>query len=273
VVLVLIPVAFTAGACSPPAEERVEEPAEATPAVLPTDSIPVRRVSFAGESAMAYSTPGFEHNPHVDVSCTNCHVSVPGHARHASTPCGECHGATGTGTGATLTKADCQACHHRADPPRDCERCHAAGEMAAPIGVAARLTVAGRTHERGLEFAHSRHSDRLCADCHALPEVMPVRSCASCHEHHHRQDADCTTCHVKPAADSHDLNAHRTCGGSGCHDNVSFLELPLTRPVCLACHTEQRDHEPARECADCHLVRSLAEHDLSILAGRTRIRP
>jgi hypothetical protein len=43
------------------------------------------------------------------------------------------------------------------------------------------------------------------------------------------------------------------CAGSGCHTQETTPAVTPARSVCLACHIEQKDHKPERECAPCHL--------------------
>ena len=254
----LILAAAGAAGCGPVEEEQAAAQREeaAVEEAAPADTAPARTVTYFGETAQAYSIPGFEHNPHADVACTSCHSGMPGHSAHAVVACLQCHGDAGAKTAsATVRPAECQACHHRADPPRDCARCHARNELAAPIDVTVSITAAARAHERALAFAHERHRTLECTRCHEPPRVTPVPGCATCHDNHHRPDADCATCHTQPATSHHDLATHRTCAGSGCHTDATVLALPLSRPLCLVCHQDRRDHEPGRECAQCHLIR------------------
>jgi hypothetical protein len=272
---VLFLAAGLAPGCGPPAPAPgAGEPEEAAQVEesAPADTARARPGTYFGETTLAYSTPGFEHNPHADVGCSNCHSGMPGHSAHTTVGCLDCHGDAGARTAAAnVTAAECQACHHRADPPRDCERCHAASEIAAPIPVTVSLTAAALTRERELRFAHPRHEALACTRCHELPRVTPVPACSSCHERHHRRDADCAACHAQPASGTHDLTAHLTCGGAGCHSNPTVTALPLSRGVCLVCHQDRRDHEPGRDCAQCHLVRdgeSSADAGRHPVAGR-----
>jgi len=241
----------------PAASSEPEPPAEAAEAAAPADTA-AQALTFTAEHVPAsYSLPGFDHSPHTNVGCGNCHRDIPGHAAHlsASVRCLDCHGGSGTGAGGrTFAPAECQACHHRADPPRDCARCHAETDRATPLPVAVSFTAAGRTSERTLRFEHARHDTLACTRCHALPDVLPARTCATCHDNHHRAGADCTLCHQQPAASAHDLATHRGCAGAGCHTDARVLSLPLSRPVCLACHRDRVAHEPGRECAECHLI-------------------
>jgi len=254
--------ALAAGGCArkapePAASTELERTVEAAEPAVPADT-GTQALTFAAEHVPAsYVTPGFDHRPHADVGCNNCHHDIPGHAAHvsASVPCLECHRGSGTGAGGrTFARAECQACHHRADPPRDCARCHVAAERAAPLPVVVSFTAAGRTSERTLRFEHVRHDTLDCTQCHTPPAVLPVRTCTTCHDNHHRAGADCTLCHQQPAPSAHDLSTHRGCAGAGCHTDARVLSLPLTRPVCLACHRDRVDHEPGRQCAECHLI-------------------
>jgi hypothetical protein len=269
--LVLFLATGLAPGCGPrAAEPGAGEPEEAAQvdAAAPADTAPARPGTWFGETALAYTTPGFEHNPHGDVACSNCHAVMPGHAAHVAVGCLECHGDAGARSGAaTVRPAECQACHHRADPPRDCARCHAPGEVAAPIGVMVAVKAADRVRERELRFAHPRHAALACTRCHELPRVLPAPACSACHDRHHRADADCAACHAQPAAGTHDLTAHVSCGGSGCHTNAAVIALPSSRPVCLVCHQDRTDHEPGRECAQCHLIREAARPSAGVHPG------
>lgn len=231
------------------------EPQVTTPAVAaPADTTAVPVTFSAEHVAASYDIPGFSHSPHSNVGCNSCHRDIPGHAAHGSVRCLDCHGGGGGSPGRTFAAAECQACHHRADPPRECARCHAAADRAAPLPVAVSFTAAGHSTERTLRFEHARHDTLACTQCHALPEVTPVSTCTTCHDNHHRAGADCTLCHQPPPSTAHDLAAHRGCAGAGCHVDARVLSLPLSRPVCLVCHRDREDHEPGRECRECHLV-------------------
>jgi hypothetical protein len=253
----LVALALVAAGCGREAPEpaaSAEPPADVDVPAVPADTA-VEPMTFSAEHVPAsYVIPGFDHSPHTNVGCNNCHGDIPGHAAHRTIRCLECHGGVGAGTGRTFAASECQACHHRADPPRDCARCHAAADRAAPLPVAITFTAAGHSAERTLRFEHARHDTLACTECHMLPDVTPVRTCSTCHDNHHRAGADCTLCHDQPPAPAHDLAAHRGCAGSGCHTDARVLSLPLSRPVCLACHRDRVDHEPGRECAECHLV-------------------
>jgi hypothetical protein len=180
------------------------------------------------------------------------------HAQHERLSCLECHGARDRHRTVTVrTPRDCAACHH--DPRRGyaCASCHDADLLpeGAPHSTTMRLSVWQEARQRTLPFDHSTHAVLACRDCHTAPVTAAVqRSCASCHTEHHRAEAECVTCHVTPPPEAHPREAHLGCAGAGCH-TPREVEVPLaSRTLCLACHAEQRDHEPGGVCAACHMV-------------------
>jgi len=97
------------------------------------------------------------------------------HARHAATPCGECH----TDNAAKPVERSCTSCHdshHVA--ARDCSACH-----------------------QSPKAAHQRLAHDGCATCHtnaAVSALPPARSlCLTCHVEQlaHYAARDCVTCH------------------------------------------------------------------------------
>ena len=65
----------------------------------------------------------------------------------------------------------------------------------------------------------------------------------------------CSSCHVEAPASAHPpAEAHLTCSGSGCHQELPFEGVPNTRNACLVCHQELVDHRAGRECAECHAL-------------------
>jgi hypothetical protein len=79
--------------------------------------------------------------------------------------------------------------------------------------------------------------------------------CDGCHEQHHEVDNNCASCHQQPPPSAHPVaQAHVTCSGSGCHNPPPFQGPPRTRTVCLVCHQQQKNHNPGRECTDCHAL-------------------
>lgn len=181
------------------------------------------------------------------------------HADHTALSCQECHGAGAQhAVPRNWTQRDCAACHH--DPRRNlaCAQCHEridppSGEVAVPV----LFTVWAEARVRSLPFDHDRHTTAACSDCHLDLTTAPQRvACGSCHVQHHRVEANCSLCHRPIEADVHDMNAHLSCTGSGCHARTDRPAQPaMTRPFCLVCHQEQRDHQPGGLCHVCHQVR------------------
>jgi hypothetical protein len=197
----------------------------------------------------------FAHNPHGQVDCRTCHTAIPGHARHASVACAECHELPSQAGSARVAAGECNACHHGPDQARACLDCHGS----APAGVrevraVIRVSVRPSAQERALGFEHARHERVACRECHThLPDGAAPEPCSTCHAQHHRAQANCLGCHPAPGRGGHDRSVHRGCGGTGCHSDAAVTALPLTRPVCLVCHRAQENHEPGEDCRRCHL--------------------
>lgn len=179
------------------------------------------------------------------------------HARHESVSCTTCH-STQAGHGALRQVArDCQGCHHgNTATGRNCASCHTAAEIGPPRDIATpfALSVWPQPRTRTLGFAHERHARLDCAGCHAEGRIHTVqRTCESCHADHHVAQATCASCHPASRA-THTVAVHATgCATSGCHERERGIAVSPVRATCLACHAEQRDHMPGRECAPCHL--------------------
>jgi nitrate/TMAO reductase-like tetraheme cytochrome c subunit len=180
------------------------------------------------------------------------------HAQHATLNCTTCH-STRTAHGELLTQArDCQGCHHADNAlGRDCARCHTPGQLqpARTVAVAMALSVWRGPRQRTLPFAHAEHARLDCTDCHTLDRGRGLgKTCSSCHQDHHASARNCTSCH-SDSRSAHSRELHLLgCAGSGCHAAERAAGLGPSRAVCLACHTEQRQHKPGRECAQCHLA-------------------
>ena len=200
-----------------------------------------------GASLADLSTRGtldFGHDDHAEVECASCHITD------------ESHGAS---TVATLE--DCRSCHHTVPVARGCERCHEPAD--APNSVhrwaqAMVLDVGVDDASRTFAFPHASHNDLDCASCHSEGLALTPPDdldCQSCHEDHHTEVSDCASCHrVAPASAHPPSEAHVTCSGAGCHTDVPFEGVARTRPFCLGCHQDLRDHEPERACEDCHTL-------------------
>lgn len=179
------------------------------------------------------------------------------HSAHAALACTECHGAGDEHrTLRVRTAYDCASCHH--DPGRglDCSSCHDPAGLEAPREVEATLafSVWEEARARTLAFRHELHAGIGCRSCHVTEVTLAPASCASCHDAHHREGATCATCHERPPRGVHGLEAHLTCGGSGCHQGVAAARPALSRELCLVCHTGRRNHQPQASCHTCHVV-------------------
>ena len=235
-----------------------ELPAGAAPAApLDTAAVGPERPATAEPTAVA-SVPStvFPHEAHHSVGCRTCHTPLPSHGGHAAVECTECHRPPAAFAALAVTAPeDCLACHH--DPAQDvpCSTCHVA-EAGGLVTVVESLELSAVTPpvERTLTLSHERHGDVACQACHTSGIRYEVeRSCASCHERHHRPDADCLSCHP-PARERHELAAHLGCSGAACHLREDVDALPESRAVCLACHAEQRSHEEGLACVPCHVT-------------------
>ena len=136
-----------------------------------------------------------------------------------------------------------------------CEACHESQPAVQSVQELF-LEVWTAPRERSLAFDHGLHADLTCASCHqALPLLSPAESCASCHTEHHTVEVRCVECHVAPVEGAHDVQAHLTCSGSGCHRTPEVEAMASARPVCISCHVELEEHEPGGDCIECHRVR------------------
>lgn len=170
--------------------------------------------------------------------------------------CGDCHRADERHRATRRwTVRDCAACHHGAEVVAGCTSCHERAEFAAPRSTATpmALSVWAETRVRALVFEHDRHSAVGCLDCHRGGMNLPPENCASCHTDHHRPEAQCAHCHRAPDPAVHDLAAHATCTGAGCHAVEVTTRPMLSRQFCLVCHEAERDHRQGRVCIDCHI--------------------
>lgn len=197
----------------------------------------------------------FAHEPHGEVACEVCHSAVPGHSTHAAVACRDCHPAPGPLAARVVSDSECLSCHHLEQTVRDCVSCHTAGEIEGDqVQQRLLLSVWDVARDRAFPFAHSEHPDLECSNCHVSNARQTFDTeCADCHEPHHDATVRCASCHGTIPADAHDANAHRGCGGVGCHDTTA-RPVPPSRARCLACHIEQEEHEPGQECSRCHLL-------------------
>jgi hypothetical protein len=224
----------------------------------------LRRVSLGGTVAPSVVLPA---HPMRDSPTRRFVAAFPAdtfsHQRHQRLPCITCHSTT-TGHGRLTFERPrgCQICHHQAPATSMCATCHAAVERERPVEVT--VTVAVRGHAptaRPVAFAHPVHDTIPCVTCHTTPvslaPVTPVATCATCHAAHHEQQRDCVTCHGTAtirSAHARPVDAHRRC--DACHTPSTIAALTPTRAFCLTCHTEQRQHQPGRECTTCHFLAS-----------------
>jgi hypothetical protein len=247
------------GACSggeQPEAGAPEAPAAAAAAApAGTDTAPQLRRFLPDELRRSTRPERFAHEAHVRIDCAVCHEAPRGHDAHADLACAECHRASAQATVAALSPQQCQSCHHAADQTLTCEHCHETrGALGSTQTLGFRVWSAPR--ERVLEFDHAVHVELECASCHvSAPALTPAAPCASCHDAHMEAQIRCAACHVAPPLGAHDVNAHLTCSGSGCHVAPLVESLASTRPVCLLCHREEEEHEPGGDCIDCHRVR------------------
>lgn len=193
-----------------------------------------------GTTAVQGNTSRFDHTRHNGVSCLTCHDTR-----------------AGQGMLKVAVARDCQGCHHvTSTVARDCSRCHAPVEIngARNVATSVALAVWPQPRTRSLAFEHERHGRIDCASCHTGTRQKTVdRTCASCHSDHHTVDRNCSSCHP-PARTTHTREVHATgCATSGCHTQERGTAVAPVRATCLACHAEQREHKPGRECAPCHL--------------------
>jgi hypothetical protein len=190
------------------------------------------------------------------LACSVCHTDMRGHATHVSMACTECHTAPDAAADGRPAPAECNTCHHASDRIEECAHCHASPPAPART-VPTRFTIADRPpgQPQPLSFDHVRHAALECRTCHTGGSTLAVeQECASCHTDHHRPDADCGVCHASFPLEVHQVSAHRTCTGAGCHSTSNAIPSPLSRAVCLVCHRDQIDHEPGGECRECHLI-------------------
>lgn len=229
-----------------------EEVAAAEPS---TDTTPGLRRFLPDEMRRSTRPETFAHGAHVQINCAVCHEAPRGHGSHGDLTCAECHRASAQATLAALSPAQCQSCHHGAEQTWTCEHCHETrGALESVQTLAFDVWSAPRT--RSLAFDHGAHTELDCASCHrAAPALVPAESCASCHDAHMEAEIRCVECHMPSPLATHDVEAHLTCSGAGCHSAPLVEAMATTRSVCLLCHQAQQDHEPGGNCIECHRVR------------------
>jgi len=247
------------GACGggdSPGNGQAEQPAQAVAeATSVADSVPGLRRFLPDDMRRSTRPERFAHDAHARINCAVCHDAPRGHEAHGSLACAECHRASAQATMAALAPEQCQSCHHGAEQTWTCEHCHQSRGALESVQTLA-FGVWSVPRSRTLPFDHGAHAELDCASCHQNPPALtPAASCATCHEAHVEAEVRCASCHVAPPPGAHDVNAHLTCSGAGCHSAPQVEALASTRPVCLVCHQEQEEHEPDGNCIDCHRVR------------------
>jgi hypothetical protein len=256
---IVVLMAWAAAACgagdTPQEGQQEPEPApEAVAAQAPPDTAPALRRFLPDAMQRATRAETFPHDAHGQIACAVCHEAPRGHDVHDTLECADCHRASATATVRALGPDQCAACHHGSEQTLGCAHCHG---PPGPVGSAQVLAfdVWNAPRTRVLDFDHGRHAALECASCHQAPPALEPASCASCHSEHHVPTVRCASCHTPPAAGAHDVQAHLTCSGSGCHSAPLVEAIADTRAVCLVCHQAQEDHEPGGSCIDCHRVR------------------
>jgi nitrate/TMAO reductase-like tetraheme cytochrome c subunit len=194
------------------------------------------------QTAAQQQGPRFLHSQHKTVSCLRCHDDKKSHGGLKVT-----------------TLQDCRSCHHTPPVSDSCTRCHTAADMPTRTFQEVRAVhfSVGQARQRTFTFSHKPHEAIECGRCHTegLARSAASVDCDACHAKHHEVDDNCMSCHQQPPASAHPVaEAHVTCTGSGCHKPPPFAGVPRTRQVCLVCHQQQVNHNPGRECSDCHAL-------------------
>jgi hypothetical protein len=258
----IVPVVLAMG-CSGPAQEREPEEAAAVPAPTAAEVEAAERAEAERQNladrraerlAMEEVDAVFPHSEHRALECQRCHQRPAGHETHTDAPCNACHGRpAGFASLPERTPRECAACHHADVETRSCRSCHPSDQVGErPVLVAIRAAGAEEPRVRQLTFDHANHTTRECTSCHTMPATLRFgRECASCHDAHHRQEAECTACHVSVGAPAHDADVHEGC--AECHGDAAVLALEPTRNVCLTCHEDMADHRAGQRCTACHI--------------------
>jgi len=214
---------------------------------------PAEMVQPAAALSQGAISTRFSHSAYPAIECRKCHGTIPGHSMHAALPCRECHVAQPSGEVAIkLTREECLSCHHGPQQTVRCSTCHAPVPPRT-VERSLQLTVWEAPRAVFLPFDHARHRSVQCTVCHEEPPLLtPNRACGSCHQSHHRSEADCASCHAAPPAGAHDLRVHEGCSGTGCHAEGVVAGLPESRSACLVCHRDRIDHQPGKDCKTCH---------------------
>jgi hypothetical protein len=182
------------------------------------------------------------------------------HEAHADFPCAECHS---TGTATTVSNRTwCADCHHVKVGFGECQRCHAAEEIAPrPLRRLVTFQLPGEVERnRSLTFDHGQHGSLSCSSCHTGDAALRTQGqCSSCHTDHHKAGRNCLACHSEPPVGAHAEEVHvdlAGCGTAGCHvaEGIDYGAMLDARNYCISCHVGQRDHEQPGACVECHLL-------------------
>jgi hypothetical protein len=219
------------------------------------DASPVARLPFPARPPTP-AADSFPHPRHRQLACLTCHVTSGDSRLTFEAPRG------------------CQICHHERPATNDCASCHRTEALAEPQPVTLVVRVERRpVTERQVSFVHAAHMSRRCVECHTAPVSLeasvPARTCASCHEDHHKADQACASCHggdATKAAHARPVTAHQRC--DACHKPATVQALTPDRSFCLTCHQPQADHYSAKECTTCHFLTSPDRYRHRLTGGR-----
>jgi len=241
------------GGGAPPDASAPAEPAAApTTATADTSATAAASTGAVQPAVLSQNASRFPHTAHSAVACRNCHATIPGHGTHAAIACRECHAPPARDIASTMSHEQCMSCHHGSQQTFQCSACHAPVPPRT-VERSIQLTVWKAPRTVSLPFDHARHGSVQCSACHADPPLLtPDRACGSCHQNHHRPDADCASCHTAPPPGVHPLSVHEGCSGTGCHAESAVAGLPESRSACLVCHRDRIDHQPGKDCRSCH---------------------
>lgn len=240
-------------------EETGEQPASEATTAIDTASTPAPdRLLRQQQVAARPREPRVPHAPHRALACVSCHQTIPGHAAHAEIRCSVCHPAPERYASMPMpSPGDCMECHHGGELATRCTNCHARSSLPGRVTVSSLMQVANwaQPRQRDLPFDHALHGSLACTECHSETVTrLPNVECRTCHEQHHRLDADCRQCHSAISQSVHTEAAHRGCGGAGCHEDAVVAAFPPLRSVCLVCHRAMVEHNAPQECAICHAI-------------------
>jgi len=188
--------------------------------------------------------------------------------------CNSCHKVVSKDLTDLPEHASCLNCHRqqffaRERPvPKICSNCHV---KATPLNTTRHpfpnfgVKAAGFVSEFRISFAHEKHEDVDCADCHetkepdSRPRALTHAKCFACHNQESELaplPANCDTCHKSAkAVFAHAVQQSATDYSQFKHDNGNHAGLP-----CLLCHRrENNSPQPAlpgkaahAPCTGCH---------------------